>query len=147
MVKMRANVLYSLVGVVGGFVAMAFGGWSDALITLIVFMALDYVTGLIVAGIFKKSKKSENGALESRAGFKGLCRKGVALMIVLVAVRLDIIMHTTYIKDAVIIAFVANESISIIENAGLMGIPVPGIIARAIDVLRNESEKANSNQI
>lgn len=144
---MRANVLYSLVGVVGGFVAMAFGGWSDALITLIVFMALDYVTGLIVAGIFKKSKKSENGALESRAGFKGLCRKGVALMIVLVAVRLDIVMHTTYIKDAVIIAFVANESISIIENAGLMGIPVPGIIARAIDVLRNESEKANSNQI
>lgn len=144
---MRANVLYSLVGAIGGFVAMAFGGWSDALITLIVFMALDYVTGLIVAGIFKKSKKSENGALESRAGFKGLCRKGVALMIVLVAVRLDIVMHTTYIKDAVIIAFVANESISIIENAGLMGIPVPGIIARAIDVLRNESEKANSNQI
>lgn len=144
---MRANVLYSLVGAIGGFVAMAFGGWSDALITLIVFMALDYVTGLIVAGIFKKSKKSENGALESRAGFKGLCRKGVALMIVLVALRLDIIMHTTYIKDAVIIAFVANESISIIENAGLMGIPVPGIIARAIDVLRNESEKANSNQV
>lgn len=144
---MRANILYSLVGAVGGFVAMAFGGWSDALITLIVFMALDYVTGLIVAGIFKKSKKSENGALESRAGFKGLCRKGVALMIVLVAVRLDIVMHTTYIKDAVIIAFVANESISIIENAGLMGIPVPGIIARAIDVLRNESEKANSNQV
>ena len=144
---MRANVLYSVVGAVGGFVAMVFGGWSDALITLIVFMALDYVTGLIVAGIFKKSKKSENGALESRAGFKGLCRKGVALMIVLVAVRLDIIMHTTYIKDAVIIAFVANESISIIENAGLMGIPVPGIIARAIDVLRNDSEKANGNQI
>ena len=142
---MRANVLYSLVGVVGGFVAMAFGGWSDALITLIVFMALDYVTGLIVAGIFKKSKKSENGALESRAGFKGLCRKGVALMIVLVAVRLDIIMHTTYIKDAVIIAFVVNESISIIENAGLMGIPIPSVIAKAIDVLKNESEKASTN--
>ena len=124
---------------------MAFGGWSDALITLIVFMALDYVTGLIVAGIFKKSKKSENGALESRAGFKGLCRKGVALMIVLVAVRLDIIMHTTYIKDAVIIAFVVNESISIIENAGLMGIPIPPVIAKAIDVLRNESEKASTN--
>lgn len=142
---MRANVLYSLVGVVGGFVAMVFGGWSDALITLIVFMGLDYVTGLIVAGIFKKSKKSENGALESRAGFKGLCRKGVALMIVLVAVRLDIIMHTTYIKDAVIIAFVVNESISIIENAGLMGIPIPSVIAKAIDVLKNESEKASTN--
>ena len=141
MVKMRANVLYSLVGAIGGFVAMAFGGWSDALATLMIFMGVDYVTGLIVAGIFKKSKKSESGALESRAGFKGLCRKGVALLIVLVAVRLDIIMHTSYIKDAVIIAFVANESISIIENAGLMGIPIPSVIAKAIDVLKNSDEK------
>lgn len=126
---------------------MAFGGWSDALITLMIFMSVDYVTGLIVAGIFKKSKKSENGALESRAGFKGLCRKGVALLIVLIATRLDIMMNTTYIRDAVIIAFIANESISIIENAGLMGVPVPSVIAKAIDVLRKDSEKANGNQI
>lgn len=138
---MRASILYSAVGVIGGFIAMAFGGWSDALITLMIFMSVDYVTGLIVAGIFKKSKKSESGALESRAGFKGLCRKGVALLIVLVAVRLDIVMQTTYIKDAVIIAFIANEAISIIENAGLMGIPVPSIIAKAIDVLKNSDEK------
>ena len=138
---MRASVLYSIVGVIGGFIATMFGGWSEALITLIIFMSVDYVTGLIVAGIFKKSKKSENGALESRAGFKGLCRKGVALLIVLVAVRLDIVMQTSYIKDAVIIAFIANEGISIIENAGLMGIPVPGIIARAIDVLKKNSDE------
>lgn len=142
---MRASILYSTVGVVGGFIAMAFGGWSDALVTLMIFMSVDYVTGLIVAGIFKKSKKSESGALESRAGFKGLCRKGVALLIVLVAVRLDIVMQTTYIKDAVIIAFIANESISIIENAGLMGIPIPSVIAKAIDVLKNESEKVGKN--
>ena len=135
---MRASVLYSTVGVAGGFIAMAFGGWSDALATLMIFMGVDYVTGLIVAGIFKKSKKSESGALESRAGFKGLCRKGVALLIVLVAVRLDIIMHTTYIRDAVVIAFIANESISIIENAGLMGVPIPGVIAKAIDVLKEK---------
>ena len=135
---MKANVVYSIVGAVGGFIAMAFGGWSDALITLIVFMSIDYATGLIVAGVFKKSKKSESGALESRAGFKGLCRKGVALLIVLVAVRLDIVMHTSYIKDAVIIAFIANESISIIENAGLMGLPVPSVIAKAIDVLKEK---------
>lgn len=136
---MKANILYSILGVAGGFVAAMFGGWSDALITLIVFMAIDYSTGLIVAGVFKKSKKSESGALESRAGFKGLCRKGVALLIVLVAVRLDIVMHTSYIKDAVIIAFIANESISIIENAGLMGIPVPSVIAKAIDVLKEKN--------
>nr|WP_314099234.1 phage holin family protein [uncultured Lachnoanaerobaculum sp.] len=138
---MRANILYSIVGAVGGFIAMVFGGWSDALVTLMIFMSVDYVTGLIVAGIFKKSKKSESGALESRAGFKGLCRKGVALLIVLVAVRLDIVMKTTYIKDAVIIAFIANEAISIIENAGLMGIPVPSIIAKAIDVLKKNSDE------
>lgn len=137
---MKASVLYSAVGLVGGFIAMAFGGWSDALITLMIFMSVDYVTGLIVAGIFKKSKKSENGALESRAGFKGLCRKGVALLIVLVAVRLDIVMQTTYIKDAVIIAFIANESISIIENAGLMGIPIPSVVAKAIDILKKSSD-------
>ncbi|GMO04093.1 hypothetical protein LSA36186_23430 [Lachnoanaerobaculum sp. JCM 36186] len=135
---MKSNILYSTVGIVGGVIAAMFGGWSDALITLIVFMSIDYATGLIVAGVFKKSKKSESGALESRAGFKGLCRKGVALLIVLVAVRLDIVMHTSYIKDAVIIAFIANESISIIENAGLMGIPVPSVIAKAIDVLKEK---------
>lgn len=142
---MRASILYSTVGVVGGFIAMVFGGWSDALATLMIFMGVDYVTGLIVAGIFKKSKKSESGALESRAGFKGLCRKGVALLIVLVAVRLDIITHTTYIRDAVVIAFIANESISIIENAGLMGVPIPAVIVKAIDVLKKESEKVNTN--
>lgn len=142
---MRASVLYSAVGLVGGFIAMTFGGWSDALITLMIFMSVDYITGLIVAGIFKKSKKSENGALESRAGFKGLCRKGVALLIVLVAVRLDVVMQTTYIKDAVIIAFIVNESISIIENAGLMGIPIPVAITKAIDVLKKESDKASGN--
>ena len=142
---MKANVVYSIVGAVGGFIAMAFGGWSDALITLMIFMGVDYVTGLIVAGIFKKSKKSESGALESRAGFKGLCRKGVALLIVLVAVRLDIVMQTSYIKDAVIIAFIANESISIIENAGLMGLPIPVVIVKAIDVLKKESDKVSAN--
>lgn len=140
---MRANVLYSIVGAVGGFIAMAFGGWSDALITLIVFMSIDYTTGLIVAGVFKKSKKSENGALESRAGFKGLCRKGVALLIVLIATRLDIMMNTTYIRDAVVIAFVANEGISIIENAGLMGVPIPSVVKKAMDVLKEKDGAAD----
>lgn len=142
---MRTSILYTIIGAIGGFIAMAFGGWNDALITLMIFMAVDYITGLTVAGVFKKSKKSESGALESRAGFKGICRKGVALLIVLVATRLDVVMKTTYIEDAVIIAFIANESISIIENAGLMGIPIPSVITKAIDILKKESEKANTN--
>ena len=103
-------------------------------------MAFDYITGLIVAGVFKNSNKTETGALESYAGFKGLCRKGVTLLIVLVACRLDIVIGTTYIKDAVVIAFVANETISIIENAGLMGVPIPEVLKKAIDVLNDKTE-------
>ncbi|MBP1537218.1 MAG: phage holin family protein [Ruminococcus sp.] len=133
------------VGAVGAAISTAFGGWTSAMTTLLIFMAIDYLTGLMVGGIFKRSKKTKNGALESRAGFKGLCRKGVMLLIVLVACRLDIELHTTYIRDAVCIAFIANETISIVENAGLMGIPIPAPITRSIELLRNK-EKSDGSQ-
>lgn len=128
------------IGVVGGFIASLFGGWDAALITLMIFMGIDYITGLIVAGVFHKSEKTENGALESRAGWKGLCRKGVTLLIVLVACRLDLVMGSTFIRDGVIIAFIANETISIVENAGLMGVPIPAIIIKAIEVLKKKAK-------
>ena len=146
---MKESVFYGIIGVIGGAISAAFGGWSSSLTTLLIFMSIDYVTGLMVAGIFKNSGKSKNGALESRAGFKGLCRKGVTLLIVLVACRLDIILGANFIRDSVIVAFIANETISIIENAGLMGIPIPSVIVRAIEVLKNraeESENENSEQ-
>ena len=135
---MTKNILISIIGVIGSAIASAFGGWSTGLTTLVIFMAIDYITGLIVAGVFHKSTKTETGTLESRAGFKGLCRKGAMLLIVLVACRLDLTLSTTYIKDAVIIAFIANETISIIENAGLMGVPIPDTIKNAIDVLQKK---------
>lgn len=128
------------IGVVGGVIASLFGGWDAALVTLMIFMGIDYVTGLIVAGVFHNSEKTENGALESRAGWKGLCRKGVTLLVVLVACRLDLVMGSNFIRDAVVIAFIANETISIIENAGLMGIPIPAAIMRAIEILKNKAE-------
>ena len=104
-------------------------------------MGVDYATGLIVAGVFHKSEKTENGALESCAGWKGLCRKGVSLLVVLVACRLDMIMGSNFIRDATVIAFIANETISIIENAGLMGVPIPSVITKAIEVLKKKSER------
>lgn len=128
------------IGVVGGFIASLFGGWDAALTTLIIFMGIDYVTGLIVAGVFNNSTKSENGALESRAGWKGLCRKGVTLLIVLIACRLDMVIGSSFMRDAAVIAFIANELISIVENAGLMGIPVPAVIKKAIDILKSKAE-------
>lgn len=135
---MTKNILISIIGVIGSAIASAFGGWSTGLTTLVIFMAIDYLTGLIVAGVFHKSTKTDSGTLESRAGFKGLCRKGAMLLIVLVACRLDLTLSTTYIKDAVIIAFMANEAISIIENAGLMGVPMNDTLKNAIDVLQKK---------
>lgn len=128
-------------GAVGSFIASLFGGFDAAMVTLLIFMAVDYISGMIVAGVFKKSQKTKNGALESGAGWKGLCRKGMTLVIVLIAVRLDMIIGTNYIRDMVCIAFIANETISIIENAGLMGVPVPAVITKAIEVLKEKSEK------
>ena len=86
------------------------------------------------------SGKSENGALDSRAGFKGLLKKSIVLLMVLIAYRLDLVLGSAFIKDAVIIGYIANETISIIENAGLMGIPIPDVIKRAIDILKNKSD-------
>lgn len=130
----------TLIGVIGGFIASLFGGWDAALVTLIIFMAIDYITGLIVAGVFHNSEKTANGALESRAGWKGLCRKGVTLLVVLVACRLDLVMGSNFIRDAVVIAFIANETLSIIENAGLMGVPIPAMIVKAVEVLKKKAE-------
>ncbi len=135
------ELISTAIGVVGSFIAGLFGGWSTGMATLLIFMAVDYLTGLICAGVFKSSAKSKSGGLESRAGWKGLCRKGVTILIVLVAYRLDLLIGTNYIRDAVVIAFCANELISIVENCGLMGLPLPKPIIKAIDVLKNKTEK------
>ena len=134
------TTLLAIVGTVGSLVANLLGGWDTALQTIIIFMAIDYVTGLVVAGIFKKSTKTDTGALESKAGWKGLCRKGMTLLIILVAAQLDRVAGTEVIRNAVIIGYIANEALSIIENAGLMGLPVPKFIINAIDILKKKSE-------
>ena len=128
---------------IGGMISQAFGGLDAAFQTLIIFMAIDYITGLVVAGVFGASDKTESGHLESRAGWKGLCRKGVTLLVVLVAAQLDTVLGMTIVRDAAIYAFIANECISIIENAGLMGIPIPNVIMQAIEQLqgKKDSEK------
>lgn len=134
------TTLLAIVGTVGSLVANLLGGWDTALQTIIIFMAIDYVTGLIVAGVFKKSTKTDTGTLESKAGWKGLCRKGMTLLIILVAAQLDIVTGTEVIRNAVIIGYIANEALSIIENAGLMGLPIPKFLKNAIDILKKKSE-------
>lgn len=123
----------------GAFGAALVGEWDGAIITLLIFMAADWFTGLIVAGVFKKSPKTESGALESNAGLKGLCRKGAMLLLVIVAVRLDLMAGLQGIlRTGVIVALVCNEALSILENVGLMGVEYPPIIKNAIDKLQGK---------
>ena len=130
------QTICSVLGVIGSVIASFFGGWGAGLATLLIFMGLDYISGLLVAGVFKNSPKTDTGSLESKAGWKGLCRKCMTLVFVLVAYRLDLVIGTNYIRDAVIIA---NETISLVENAGLMGLPLPEVISKAIDILQKNT--------
>jgi toxin secretion/phage lysis holin len=136
----NSTIASGLIGLIGGAFTTLFGGWSTGMTTLVLFMCIDYLSGLIVAGVFKKSNKTESGALESKAGWKGLARKCMTLLFVLIAYRLDLLLNTAYIRDAVVIGFCANELISIVENAGLMGLPLPAVIAKALEVLKNKAD-------
>lgn len=135
------ELICTTIGLIGSAFVTLFGGWDTAMTALIIFMAIDYISGLIVAGVFKKSTKTNSGSLSSIVGIKGLFRKGGMLAIVLISHYLDLVMGSNFIKDAVIIAFIANETISIVENAGFMGVPIPKVVIRAIDILKEQIDE------
>ena len=137
------DVLCSIIGLVGSTVSAVFGGCGAGLTTLCICMGIDILSGVLVAGVFKKSKKTQTGALKSAVGYVGLMKKGMIFLLVLVAHRIDLTIGTNYVRDAVIIAFIANEVISIIENAGLMGITIPTVLKNAIDVLTEKGDDKN----
>ena len=132
------ETICTIIGIVGGFITAILGGWDSALATLIIFMAIDFTTGLIAAAM-GKSKHSKTDKLSSRAGWVGLAKKFCIVLMVVVAVRIDILLGTTYIRDATCIGFCVNELLSIIENTSLMGIPYPDAIKKAIEVLQKRT--------
>ena len=131
------ELVCTIAGVVGGFLSSLFGGWDSALITLLIFMGIDFATGFITAAM-GRSKHSKNGGLSSKAGWFGIAKKVCTLLLIVVAVRIDILIGTNYIRDAVCISFCLNELLSIVENTSLMGIPYPAVIKKAIDVLQTK---------
>lgn len=134
------QTICTLIGLVGSAIVTLLGGWDAGLATLLIFMGVDYFSGLVIAAFFHKSPKTDTGALESGVGWRGLFRKVMTLVFVLVAYRLDLVIGTNYIRDAVIIAFIVNETISLTENAGIMGVPLPQVIKNAIDILQKKTE-------
>lgn len=137
------ETICTVLGAMGSILATVFSGQNAMLTTLILFMSMDYITGLMVSGIFRRSPKTETGGLQSKTGWKGLVKKVVILLLVIAAACIDLILDTTYIRNAVCIGFTCNELISILENAGLMGIPLPTALKNAVDLLQ---KKSNSEQ-
>ena len=135
----------AFIGTIGGLLATLVGGWDMGIIALAICMLIDYMMGLIVAGVFHKSNKSDNGAIDSRAGWKGLARKFATFMLVIVGQLIDYVLGTTFLRDAIVLSFLTNEVISIIENAGLMGLPLPTALTNALEVLSKKAGECVKN--
>lgn len=128
----------TLLGVLGSALCWAFGGWDAALMALVVCMSVDYISGSIVALVFHNSNKSETGSYNSAYGLKGLCKKCLMLLFVIVAVQADNLLGSSYVRDAVCIGFCSNEILSIVENLGLAGVPMPQAVVKALEQLQNK---------
>lgn len=136
---MNYKTILSALGAFGAIISTALGGFDKAIITLLVFMAVDYLTGLFVA--FKhKSNKTTSGGLSSAVGFIGLMKKCSILLMVVVAHYIDGFIGANYTRDAVCLTYILNELLSIIENAGVLGIPIPRVIKNGIDMLKKRGE-------
>ena len=141
--KSLFNVIVVAFSVMGAHFVDALGGAGSLAIALVLAMSIDYFTGLACAAIWQKSPKSANGALESRAGIKGLFRKCGILLCIIMAAELSQIMNTFAIRDSTIIFFVCNETLSIIENLAIMGVPFPPAVKRALEVLKTKSDSVD----
>jgi toxin secretion/phage lysis holin len=136
------NSVFMIVGVVGGAIASALGGCDKVLTALLVCSSVDYLSGMAVAIIFKKSPKTETGGAQSKAGFVGLVKKAFIFLIIAVIYQIDIVLDSGgFIRYIAIIGFIANECLSLVENVGLMGIKLPPAVVNAIDILKKKSEE------
>lgn len=142
-----ADRIIKAVAAIAGAVAGFLGDWSMLLTVLAVLMVMDYVTGVIVA-VRGKSPKSETGGVSSKAGFDGLLRKGFIIIIVLLATVLDRALDngTMVFQTACACYYIANEGLSILENAALMDVPIPEAIKRALEVFRKRGDGDGSGE-
>lgn len=138
--EIMKQILCSGFGMICAAVSSAFGGWDTALITLVICMAADYLSGTMVALVFHKSRKTPSGSYNSAYGLKGLCKKCMMLLFVVVTVQADRLLQVNYLRDAVCMGFCANEMLSIVENLGLAGIPLPEKVRAALEQLHSKEK-------
>ncbi len=137
------NFILIAVSVIGGFFVDFVGGVDTMLKALIIFMLVDYITGLMVAFIFHKSRKTKSGGASSKEGFRGIVKKMCILLLVGLSHELDLIMRVDYIRATTVIFFLANEGLSVLENVGLMDIRYPQFLKKALEVLKEKGDEIN----
>lgn len=129
-----------LFATIGAWIAQALGGWDISVNALALFMCMDYGTGFIVAFWFHNSPKTSQGGVSSRAMLLGFIKKIVMLMFVGMAAQLDSVLGVGYIRTGLILFFIANECLSILENGALMGITYPKFLKNALEVMREQAD-------
>ena len=135
------KILKALAAIAGAFAGL-FGEWTTTLTILVVMMGLDYISGWIVAAS-GRSPKTETGGLSSKVGFIGIAKKGFIMLLVMLATMLDraIGEGTTIFQSSIVLYYIANEGLSILENAALLGVPFPEKIRRALETMREKEDE------
>jgi toxin secretion/phage lysis holin len=122
--------------ITGGFIGWAFGGWSVLLQVLLALAVIDYITGLLASGV--------EGKLSSKIGFRGIAKKLMIFFLVAVGHLIDkMIGDGSMVQNAIIFFYAGNELLSITENAGRIGLPVPQQIKNTVQVLKGKGEGNN----
>lgn len=134
------NAVLAAGSVMGSAIARALGGWDMALEVLVCFLALDLVSGWLVAAVWHRSKKTSSGALSSDAGFRGIVKKCAELALVWMGALLDRATGNDFVRTAVCLFFIANEGLSILENTAVMGVPYPAFVKNMLEILRSTAD-------
>lgn len=135
------NDIFCVIGITGSVLTGLIGGWDSAVQTLLMFMFIDLVLGVISALVFKRGKRGEI-TLRSDVMIKGIFKKFAELVVVIIGCRLDILLNVNYVRDCSVIILCCNELLSIVELLGIIGVPMPDIVIKSIDILK---ERGNHN--
>ena len=134
------NMIQLIFTAVGGWLGYFLGGCDGLLIALVVFAVVDYITGVMCAVADKE--------LSSEVGFKGICRKVLIFILVGIANILDVQVIGTgsVLRTAVIFFYLSNEGVSLLENAGHLGLPIPEKLKAVLEQLHDRAETENSGK-
>ena len=129
-----------------GFIAGLYGGWNGTMTVLVIFMVADYFLGCACA-LTGKSAKTEGGHFLSTVAFVGLLKKATIMLVVLLAVQLDNAVGGTsaMFQTAAVFFYLANEGLSLVENCGLLGVPVPKVLKNALEALRDKGDSGTGD--